>query len=43
MVCHGPVKTMAAAAQFAPLTMGWCVECHAQRKAPLPDCVMCHH
>jgi hypothetical protein len=40
--CHGPVQTMTLVAQHAPLTMGWCVECHAERKAPL-DCVACHH
>jgi hypothetical protein len=40
--CHGPVQTMAEVAQVAPLTMGWCVQCHAERKGPL-DCVTCHH
>lgn len=40
--CHGPVKTMTLVTQHSPLTMGWCVECHAERKAPL-DCVACHH
>ena len=40
--CHGPVQDMAVLAQVAPLTMGWCVSCHAERKGPL-DCVMCHH
>jgi len=40
--CHGPVERMQRVAQVAPLTMGWCIECHAQRKAPL-DCVVCHH
>ncbi len=25
-----------------PLTMGWCVECHVQKKAPL-ECTACHH
>ena len=40
--CHGPVQAMAVVAQVAPLTMGWCVECHAARRAPL-DCVVCHH
>jgi len=29
-------------AQVAPLTMGWCVECHAARWGPV-DCVLCHH
>ena len=40
--CHGPVETMQRVAQVAPLTMGWCVACHAERRAPL-DCVACHH
>jgi hypothetical protein len=40
--CHGPVQAMAEIAQVAPLTMGWCVSCHAERKGPL-DCVVCHH
>jgi nitrate reductase gamma subunit len=26
--CHGPVETMARVAQAAPLTMGWCLDCH---------------
>jgi mono/diheme cytochrome c family protein len=41
-LCHGPVERMQRVAQVAPLTMGWCVSCHAERKAPL-DCVSCHH
>jgi hypothetical protein len=40
--CHGAVQAMTQLAQVAPLTMGWCVSCHAERKGPL-DCVMCHH
>jgi hypothetical protein len=40
--CHGPVETMTEVAQVAPLTMGWCVACHAERQGPL-DCVVCHH
>jgi hypothetical protein len=40
--CHGPVETMQRVAQVAPLTMGWCVACHAERRGPL-DCVICHH
>jgi hypothetical protein len=40
--CHGPVETMQRVAQVAPLTMGWCVACHAERRGPL-DCVACHH
>ncbi len=26
--CHGDVKEMTVATQFAPLTMGWCINCH---------------
>ena len=26
--CHGPVQEMGRVAQWAPLTMGWCVDCH---------------
>ncbi len=26
--CHGPVETMEVVRQFAPLTMGWCLDCH---------------
>jgi hypothetical protein len=29
--CHGPVETMARVRQEAPLTMGWCLDCHRQR------------
>jgi hypothetical protein len=40
--CHGRVEAMQRVAQVAPLTMGWCVACHAERRGPL-DCVTCHH
>jgi len=26
--CHGPVEGMGRVEQWAPLTMGWCLECH---------------
>jgi mono/diheme cytochrome c family protein len=26
--CHGPVQTYEVQRQFAPLTMGWCINCH---------------
>jgi mono/diheme cytochrome c family protein len=30
--CHGPIDTeMDVAEQWAPLTMGWCIDCHGQR------------
>ncbi len=28
--CHGPVEEMEVVSQFAPLTMGWCVNCHRE-------------
>ncbi|MEO0311893.1 MAG: hypothetical protein RIQ89_1550 [Bacteroidota bacterium] len=32
--CHGPVKdSMTVVAQYSPLTMGWCIDCH--RKTPV--------
>jgi hypothetical protein len=29
--CHGPVETMERVRQYAPLTMGWCLDCHRTR------------
>jgi hypothetical protein len=29
--CHGAVETMARVRQDAPLTMGWCLDCHKKR------------
>lgn len=28
--CHGPVQTYEVMKQFAPLTMGWCINCHRE-------------
>ncbi len=28
--CHGPVETMDRVKQVAPLTMGWCLQCHRE-------------
>ncbi|MGP8216523.1 MAG: c-type cytochrome [Bacteroidia bacterium] len=28
--CHGDVKTFTTDKQFAPLTMGWCINCHRE-------------
>jgi len=28
--CHGPVETYEVMKQFAPLTMGWCINCHRE-------------
>jgi Cytochrome c7 and related cytochrome c/Class III cytochrome C family len=36
--CHGPVETMTRVEQFAPLTMGWCLQCHREHaKLPTGD------
>ena len=40
--CHGDVAKMEAASQAASLTMGWCLNCHNERKAPI-DCLACHY
>lgn len=40
--CHGPVERMIRVRQTASLEMGWCVECHRQRKAST-DCLVCHY
>ena len=40
--CHGDVAHMEAASQAAPLTMGWCLDCHNARKAQT-DCPVCHY
>lgn len=31
--CHGPVETMERIRQDAPLTMGWCIDCHRANAA----------
>lgn len=28
--CHGPIQEMEKVKQYAPLSMGWCVNCHRQ-------------
>lgn len=28
--CHGPVEEMEVMYQYAPLTMGWCIDCHRE-------------
>jgi len=40
--CHGPVQTMAKVEQNVPLRMGWCLDCHKQKKARI-DCFVCHY
>ena len=33
--CHGPVEKMEEMYQHAPLTMGWCIDCHRETKVDL--------
>ena len=33
--CHGPVEEMEVMEQFAPLTMGWCINCHRDTNVDL--------
>lgn len=33
--CHGPVQTYEVQKQFAPLTMGWCINCHRQTEVKM--------
>jgi len=35
--CHGPIQEMNEVKQFAPLSMGWCVNCHRTTKVNFPD------
>jgi Cytochrome c7 and related cytochrome c len=28
--CHGPIEKMDKVEQYAPLTMGWCLQCHRE-------------
>jgi hypothetical protein len=32
--CHGPIQEMDRVYQYAPLTMGWCMECHRGQTTP---------
>ncbi len=32
--CHGDVKKMTVVEQVAPLTMGWCIDCHRKTEVP---------
>jgi hypothetical protein len=33
--CHGPVETYEIQKQFAPLTMGWCINCHRETEVKM--------
>ncbi|ATA77014.1 conserved membrane hypothetical protein [Capnocytophaga canimorsus] len=35
--CHGPVEEMEILHQHAPLTMGWCVECHRKTEVKMDN------
>lgn len=35
--CHGPVEKMKVVAQQAPLSMGWCVNCHRQTEVKFSE------
>lgn len=35
--CHGPVESMGLVRQDAPLTMGWCLECHRTEQPERPQ------
>ncbi len=39
--CHGDVAAMERVTLESPLTMGWCLNCHEQRQAPI-GCEICH-
>jgi cytochrome c551/c552 len=35
--CHGNITEMNEVKQFAPLSMGWCINCHRTSKVNFPD------
>lgn len=35
--CHGPVEEYEVMQQFAPLTMGWCINCHRETNVKVED------
>ena len=39
--CHGPIGQQTVAQKTVDLSMGFCVNCHNERKAPV-DCQTCH-
>ena len=40
--CHGDVAQMPQVYQVESLRMGWCINCHVQRKVTR-DCTVCHY
>jgi mono/diheme cytochrome c family protein len=35
--CHGKIEEMEVVKQFAPLSMGWCINCHRETKVQFAD------
>lgn len=35
--CHGPIEEMEVVYQHAPLTMGWCIDCHRETEVNIKD------
>jgi mono/diheme cytochrome c family protein len=35
--CHGPIEEMEIVEQYAPLTMGWCIDCHRTTDVNVQD------
>ena len=35
--CHGPIEEMEVVRQYAPLSMGWCINCHRETKVDFAD------
>ena len=35
--CHGPVQEMEIVQQYAPLSMGWCINCHRKTEVQFKD------
>ncbi|WP_460189411.1 c-type cytochrome [Urechidicola sp. KH5] len=35
--CHGPVEEMDEVYQHAPLTMGWCIDCHRETEVDMTE------
>lgn len=35
--CHGPIEEMEIVSQYAPLTMGWCINCHRETNVKIKD------
>ncbi len=39
--CHGNVAEMEVVKKVSSLSMGWCLDCHKKKEAPV-DCNVCH-